>query len=100
MKMQCNVIQDLLPLYHDRICSTESRALVEEHLKECEACKTLLSKIDAELEHPETGAEEAGPLKALRSAWEKSKTKSFIKGTLIAVIICAVLVGVYIGLTQ
>ena len=100
MKLPCNVIEDLLPLYHDKICSAESRALVEEHLVECEACKTLLSKIDEELKHPKAAQEETKPLKAIQSAWKKSKTKAFMKGTLIAVLLCAVLVGGYIGLTQ
>lgn len=39
MKMECEVIQDLLPLYVEKIASEQSAALVEEHLKECEACK-------------------------------------------------------------
>lgn len=39
MKMECEVIQDLLPLYVEKIASEQSEALVEEHLKECEACK-------------------------------------------------------------
>ena len=35
MKTPCNVIRDLLPLYHDGVCSPESRQLVEEHLEKC-----------------------------------------------------------------
>ena len=30
MKLSCDVIQDLLPLYHDGVCSKESRKIVEE----------------------------------------------------------------------
>lgn len=43
MKITCNVIKDLLPLYHDRICSDDSRKIVEEHLAECENCRKELS---------------------------------------------------------
>lgn len=39
MKLNCNVVYDLLPLYVDEICSEDSKKLVEEHLEECEACK-------------------------------------------------------------
>lgn len=39
MKMECEVIQDLLPLYVEKIASEQSAVLVEEHLKECEACQ-------------------------------------------------------------
>ena len=33
--MNCKIIQDLLPLYCDRVCSEESAQLVEEHLADC-----------------------------------------------------------------
>ena len=47
MKYQCNIIKDLLPLYHDEVCSEESRALVQEHLTECEACTKYLDDLRA-----------------------------------------------------
>ena len=46
MKIECKVIEDLLPLYSDGVCSDESRKLVEEHLQECEMCRTLLGNMD------------------------------------------------------
>ncbi|MFT4146356.1 MAG: zf-HC2 domain-containing protein [Mobilitalea sp.] len=99
MKLPCKLIDDLLPLYHDNVCSQESRTFVEEHLKDCEACRTQLSKLTSETEDIPRALEEAKPLKALRSAWEKGKKRSFIKGVLIAVLLCTVLVGGYLGLT-
>jgi hypothetical protein len=39
MKTECNVINDLLPIYIDNCCSIESKQLVDEHLEECEKCK-------------------------------------------------------------
>lgn len=41
----CEVIRDLLPLYQDEICSLQSEALVEAHLKDCTACRKLLSSL-------------------------------------------------------
>lgn len=38
MKVKCPVIEDLLPLYIDGICSIESKIVIEEHLKECKIC--------------------------------------------------------------
>ena len=35
MKTSCKIIEDLLPMYHDGICSDESAVLIEEHLREC-----------------------------------------------------------------
>lgn len=45
MKINCNIIRDLLPLYADQICSNESRELVDEHLTECKDCSALLQQI-------------------------------------------------------
>lgn len=35
MKYPCSIIQDLLPLYVDEICSEESKNIVEDHLSQC-----------------------------------------------------------------
>lgn len=50
MKISCDVIEDLLPLYIDQIASEESVRLVEEHLAECESCRSLLKKMEEEKE--------------------------------------------------
>ena len=41
MKITCNIIEDLLPLYVDDMVSEDSRQLVEEHLKTCPACRKM-----------------------------------------------------------
>jgi len=45
MKLICDVVRDLLPLYHDNVVGVESRKLVEAHLTECEECECLLEKL-------------------------------------------------------
>ena len=41
MKITCQVVEDLLPLYHDGVCSGDSRKIVEEHLEECQSCRLM-----------------------------------------------------------
>ena len=41
MKITCNIIEDLLPLYVDDMVSEDSRKLVEEHLKGCPDCRKM-----------------------------------------------------------
>lgn len=36
MKISCDVIKDLLPLYIDDILSNDSKNLVDEHIEECD----------------------------------------------------------------
>lgn len=45
MKLSCEIIQDLLPLYADNACSPDSRKAVEEHLNQCPACSRNLQTI-------------------------------------------------------
>jgi len=42
---KCNMIDDLLPLYTDGVCSEESRRMVAEHVAECAACRGKLEKM-------------------------------------------------------
>ena len=39
MKYQCGIIKDLLPIYIEELCTSESKKIVEEHLEECSDCK-------------------------------------------------------------
>lgn len=36
---ECDVVQDLLPLYYDNACTSASKKMVERHLMTCEKCK-------------------------------------------------------------
>lgn len=47
MKISCNVIRDLLPLYAEKLASPESGALIETHLSECADCQEVLVKLRA-----------------------------------------------------
>lgn len=45
MKLLCEIVQDLLPLYEDDVCSQESKIAVEEHLKDCPICREQVKKM-------------------------------------------------------
>ena len=45
MKLVCDIVQDLLPLYEDGVCSEVSKKAIEEHLKECLSCNQLQKSI-------------------------------------------------------
>ena len=46
MKYPCPIINDLLPLYADGVCSEESRQAVMEHLKDCACCRKEYEKME------------------------------------------------------
>ena len=83
MNVPCGLIQDLLPLYYDEVCSQESRSLVEEHLAECPACRQRLADLSAPLPTPEE-KEETAALKEVQTTWKKTRRRARWKGVAIA----------------
>lgn len=41
MKIQCEIIRDLIPLIEDDVCSEQSKEAVLEHIKKCEECRKI-----------------------------------------------------------
>ena len=93
MKISCEIIKDLLPLYLDGVCSNDSKALIEEHLAECDSCKAELQAMKEELfmNRKEQNLKEAEAVKSLSRRWKKGMMKSLLKGVLITILIIAVI---------
>ncbi|MBE6996385.1 MAG: hypothetical protein E7429_06670 [Ruminococcaceae bacterium] len=100
--MNCDIIQDLLPLYYDGVCSAGSRKAVEEHLESCEDCRGLLADLDAPLPGAKAvkAADDATAVKKISGEWEKSKWLARVRGAAIATAVCAIVFGLWYGLTQ
>ena len=87
MKITCNIIQDMLPLYVDDVLSEDSRKMVEEHLKDCEVCREKRRNME----------EDSLPSFSQASENEKKAEKEILLGIrrrirrkrLAAVLICA-----------
>ena len=45
MKISCDVIRDLLPLYAEGMISRDTRVLIAEHMKKCPVCKRYLRSL-------------------------------------------------------
>ena len=45
MKISCDVIKDILPLYAEDLASTATRELVDDHLCSCDSCTKLLPQL-------------------------------------------------------
>lgn len=68
MKLDCDVIRDLLPLYMDNVCSEKSKKIVEEHLSDCLDCKSFYDNlVETEEKEPDYKKEE----------YEQQKVASF-----------------------
>ena len=100
--MEHDIIFDLLPLYHDGVCSAASRAAVEAHLKECGTCREALLEMDAPLPAAEEqkNAADGAVVKGISEAWKKEKWKARLKGAAIAAAVCLLLYGGFYTLTN
>lgn len=94
MKITCEIIKDLLPLYHDGVCSDDSRTVVAEHLLECDSCKAELQAMDEALfiANKDQNLQEAEAVKKLSLKWKKGMLKSLLKGALSTIIMIAAII--------
>ena len=72
--ISCQVIGDLFPVYHDGLCSEETKQLVEEHLKICEECRKLYAAFP---EQPD--AEPPADLPEAKAALKKVRRRSRVR---------------------
>ena len=52
MRITCDIIADLMPLYIENICSEDSRKLLEEHINQCEKCSKELEDMRYPIDCP------------------------------------------------
>lgn len=82
--LPCELIQDMLPLYHDGVCSEVSRKLVDSHLETCGKCAAVLEGMTAEMEMPRLDTDETRPLKSIRRKW---RAKTWLLGLILGFVI-------------
>ncbi len=97
MSYPCKLIQDLLPLYYDGVCSDESRRIIEEHLSECDEC----SRIFEEIREADSVSIPAAPIREMQKAdsLKKVKRKILRKQILIAAASLAAAVMIWFGIS-
>lgn len=74
MKLPCDIVQDLLPLYEDDLCSAATREAIEEHLGECESCGKQHTAVQ-ELVEPEVEVKPEQEKKATVKSFKKIRNR-------------------------
>lgn len=102
MKINCNVVQDLMQLYVEGLLSKDSETLVEEHLAECELCRTKLAElqsINAELNGAadEAIVSDANTINGDVGTFRSFKRWLTLRRTITAIVTAAVAVAIVIG---
>ena len=91
MKITCDVIKDLLPLYIEDISSDDTRSLVEEHIISCDSCMQELRKLSTPKEFVHDTA--ILPMKRLRIALLKRKYLTILFSVLITILVLIISLG-------
>lgn len=92
MKLPCELIRDLLPLYAEHLTSPETGQLIEEHLQSCPACRDELHSI--RLPVPvQADAQADAPLKQVHAALRKKQLLTILAAML--AVVCALALAVW-----
>lgn len=81
---ECEIVQDLLPLYYDDVCSPSSKKLVQNHLANCESCRNLYEELKNDSVDRIMEKETHGVLE--RHA-RKERTAAFKAGLIISILL-------------
>ncbi len=98
-KVNCNVIQDILPLYIDDVVSDDTKELVEEHLQNCVICQKVYdeTKMDLASElnvHGQTkeNNNEGKDLKNFKKFFKRRKIRTVLISIVVTIAFFAVIV--------
>lgn len=87
MKVTCDVIADLMPLYAENMLSEDSRKLVEEHMASCSGCRGRLKEMKVSA-NPASDMEKM-PLRKLKKTVFRKKAQAVA-----AAVLATLLIGV------
>ena len=91
MKISCKISEDLLPLYLDDSCSEDSRAALEEHLKECPSCQAKLTRMQKDISDNIRAEKSAPELAAYARKVRRHRIRIAVSAVFITIIASAVL---------
>ena len=98
MKLPCKIVEDMLPIYYDGVCSEESAMLIEEHLKNCTQCSRLLTDLHTEIEISEKPVDDLKPLVRIQKKWKKSKRVYLRTGICVTLAVLVLVMTVFSGI--
>ncbi len=96
MKISCNIIRDLLPLYAENMVSQDSKVLVDEHLCGCDECTKELAEL---MKRPPVPVDaEPASLKRVGKTIRRQKVLTVL--CVVMTIVSILVTGVTIGTMQ
>lgn len=91
MKVTCNVIKDVLPLYLENMLSDDSCIMVEEHIEQCQECKNYLNEMRTFNEMPVD--RNTSPLLKIKSTLRKKKIQTAIFSMMFSIMLFVITIA-------
>lgn len=91
MKVTCNVIKDVLPLYIENMLSDDSCTMVEEHIEQCQECKNYLEEMRTFNEMPVD--RNTSPLLKIKSTLRKKKIQTAIFSMMFSIMLFVITIA-------
>mgnify|MGYP000860142885 FL=1 len=91
MKVTCNVIKDVLPLYLENMLSDDSCTMVEEHIDQCQGCKNYLNEMRTFNEMPVD--RNIFPLLKIKSTLRKKKIQTAIFSMMFSIMLFVIAIA-------
>ena len=92
--LDCNIVQDLLPLYAEKLTSEESNTAILQHLEQCEDCRKYLENIQRPIDCSTIPKMEIDYMRKIKHSL---KRRVYILSGVIAAS-CIVLLGIFLRL--
>lgn len=90
--LDCDIVHDLLPLYHDGVVSDTTADTVKNHIEQCEGCRKEYEEICKEVPMESAGFSTSG--KFVETVKRIKRKRIFVSAAL-AVVLCICLIGGY-----
>jgi len=95
MNKQCEIVQDLLPLYVDGACSESSAAMVKEHLESCPECKALYEKLCSNTGEETLKAEMIGVVAKHEKKVKKKRLLTIVASVLLTIVLIFTVINLW-----
>jgi len=95
MDNQCEIVQDLLPLYVDGACSESSAAMVKEHLESCPECKTLYEKLCSDTGEGTLKAEMVGVVAKREKKVKKKRLLTIVASVVLTIVLIFTVINLW-----
>lgn len=98
MSKQCEIVQDLLPLYVDGACSEASAEMIKEHLETCADCRAVYEQMCSHTNEDILKQEKKGIIARHERAEKKKGRRKIILVSALTVVLCCAIIFTCISL--